>query len=499
MRQVISREHGTVIQSEDGLERCEMFDEIASGGMAAIHLGRLIGAEGFARTVAIKRLRPQFAHDPDFLDMFLDEARVVARIRHPNVIPTLNLVEEGDNLYIIMEYVEGINFSQLLRAAEKRDERAPVEVALQVVVGTLNGLHAAHEAKDENGELIQLVHRDVSPENVLVGVDGFSRVLDFGVMRALGRRAASTQDGVVKGKVTSMAPEHALGEPVDRRTDVFSASAMLWRALTGRRVFTAKSLGELTLQVLEMSIDPPSKLVPDLPRSLDQVVMRGLEREPAKRWPDAASMAEAIEAACRLAPHREVGRWVRRLGSRRLGELAALVTAMERRPVRGPSPGRRRVRQRSLMDLNEELRREAAEDAGYDLDAPPLPESARDLIEISVPPSLPPRLPASAETRPVSDRAEIEGAAQRDDAGDDEGDDIAAHVALVEDTHADDEEPARGATGAAGRKAARELAIEAQSPLSMALVERPRMLVFVLLLVTLAVAVGLVVLVLALR
>ena len=339
--------------------RCEMFDEIAAGATARIHLGRMLGAESFSRTVAVKRLHPQYALNPEFVAAFLDEARIVARIRHPNVVPILDLVEEEGDLFIIMEYVEGINFGQLGRAAKELGERVPPGVAARTVAGALNGLHAAHEATNEKGQALGVVHRDVSPENILVGVDGFPRMLDFGVARARGR-LSSSRSGQLKGHLSFMAPEQLLAEPLDRRTDVFAASIVLYQALTGLQLFAADDIRALKDKLLEMPIEAPSKVVPGLPRKFDAIVLRGLERKPAKRWKSAQDMAEALEAVGGLAPHREVGEWVRRLGAARLAELAAKVSALEVKPLAKRPKSDRRVHQRSQLRIPIEVLNAAA-------------------------------------------------------------------------------------------------------------------------------------------
>src|SRR5690606_10341520 len=203
--------------------RCELFAEIAHCGMATIHLGRWVGAGGFAKTVAVKALHPQFARDPEFVKMFLAEARVVARIRHPNVMPTIDLVEEAGELFIVMDYIHGATLAHLMRAARRAGERMPTDIVLRIVAGMLQGLHAAHDAKNAQGEPMCVIHRDVSPENVLIGVDGYARLIDFGIATAMGRFSA-TGEGQVKGKIGYLTPEQVLGDPLDRRTDVFSAS-----------------------------------------------------------------------------------------------------------------------------------------------------------------------------------------------------------------------------------------------------------------------------------
>jgi len=311
------------------LGRYALYDEIASGGMATVHLGRLVGPVGFARTVAIKRLHPQHAKDPEFVAMFLDEARLAARIRHPNVVATLDVVATTGEVFLVMEYVEGESLASLLGAVARQQTRMPLKFAAHAVVGALHGLHAAHEAKDEHGEGLKLVHRDVSPHNILVGVDGVPRVLDFGVAKAAGR-LQTTDEGRIKGKMAYMAPEQLSATGVSPRTDVFAASIVLWEALTGRRLFRGADPAEIVGRVLNAPIEAPSKVAPDVPRAIDEIVLKGLERNAAKRWTSALEMATALEQAAGLVPAREVGDWVRSVGATRLVERADRVAQIEK-------------------------------------------------------------------------------------------------------------------------------------------------------------------------
>jgi serine/threonine-protein kinase len=306
--------------------RYELHDAFATGGMATVHLGRLLGPVGFSRTVAIKRLHPHFASDPDFLAMFVDEARLAAQVRHPNVVPTLDVVSEDGELFVVMEYVQGATLAALLAALRPTGGRLPVPVALSIAAGALHGLHAAHEARTDAGEPLSIVHRDVSPQNLMVGIDGVSRVLDFGVAKAASRTQA-TLDGQVKGKLAYMAPEQLLSRPVDRRVDVYAASVVLWEVLTGMRLFTSDSSGGLVHAVLAHEIVPPSALVPELPESIDALVMRGLARDRDARFATARDMVLALERVGELATSLEVGQLVERLAG---SELSRRVDAVER-------------------------------------------------------------------------------------------------------------------------------------------------------------------------
>ncbi|MBW2456892.1 MAG: SUMF1/EgtB/PvdO family nonheme iron enzyme [Deltaproteobacteria bacterium] len=318
--------------------RCEVFGEIGKGGMATVHLGRLVAVGGFEKIVAIKQMHKQYSADPQFVAMFLDEARLVARIKHPNVLPTLDLIEESGELFIVMDHVTGVTLRHLFWELDRRGDRMPVPVALRIMTGVLLGLHAAHEAKDSNGKALNLVHRDVSPENILVGVDGFARLLDFGMAKALGQ-FHMTQPGQVKGKLTCMSPEQVLGKAVSRQTDVFASGAVLWQCLTGRRLIEGEHIAEVANNVVHQEFIPPSNLAQS-PKKLDAIAMRALDRDLEKRWQNAEKMALALEAVGELASHREVGVWVKKTAWNRLDENTKMVATIERAPSASVLPTR---------------------------------------------------------------------------------------------------------------------------------------------------------------
>jgi serine/threonine-protein kinase len=308
--------------------RYALYGEIASGGMATVHFGRLLGPVGFSRTVAIKRLHPQFAKDPEFVSMFLDEARVAARIQHPNVVATLDVVALAGELFLVMEYVQGESLARVMRRLRARHERVPPRIAGSIGTNLLYGLHAAHEANSERGEPLNIVHRDVSPQNVLVGTDGVSRVLDFGVAKAAGRIQV-TRDGQVKGKLAYMAPEQLAGHPIDRRADVYAASVVIWEALTGRRLFDGDNQSVVLAQVLTAQVEPPSKHAEGLASAVDDVIMRGLSRNPEQRFATAHAMAIALEDTLGLESPRKVGEFLEIHASESLSAKAARVKEIE--------------------------------------------------------------------------------------------------------------------------------------------------------------------------
>ena len=311
-------------------------DRIAAGGMATVHLGRLLGAAGFSRTVAIKRLHDGYARDPEFVAMLLDEARLAATIRHPNVVPTLDVVAEEDALLVVMEYVEGDSLAQLVKVTQAQGTGVPPAFAVSIVAQALHGLHAAHEARDKNGEHLGIVHRDVSPQNILVGIDGVARVLDFGIAKAASR-STSTEDGQIKGKAAYMAPEQLQHAAVDRRTDIFAAAVVLWELLAKRRLFLADSPAATMSRVLSEPIDPPHRWAPDLPPELSLVVLRGLERDPNGRFATAEEMALALEDTIALPRAKEVGAWVADVAAATLARRAEIVREVERSSHRIPA------------------------------------------------------------------------------------------------------------------------------------------------------------------
>jgi eukaryotic-like serine/threonine-protein kinase len=317
--------------------RYVLYGELASGGMATVHFGRLSGPVGFSRTVAIKRLHPQFAKDPEFVTMFLDEARLCGRIRHPNVVPTLDVVSTDGEIFIVMEYVAGEALSKLMKTAWQRNIPVPPRVAATIVSSVLHGLHAAHQAKDELGQELGIVHRDVSPQNILVGSDGTSRVLDFGVAKAAGR-LQTTRDGQVKGKIAYMPPEQLSGGVISRQSDIYAASVVLWEALCSRRLFDGETEAITLVRAIEGKIDPPSSINPQLNTAIDGVVLRGLAREPTSRFPTARDMALAIEQIIGLASPYEVGEWVEQVASEEIARRAQSIADIESASLNASAP-----------------------------------------------------------------------------------------------------------------------------------------------------------------
>ena len=290
-----------------------LFRPFAKGGMASIHLGRLIGPVGFTRLVAMKVLHPLCA-DHEHYTMLLDEARISSRVRHPNVVQTLDVVHDDQRVCIVMEYVHGVDLSSAVYGAKRLGESMPPNIASSVLVDVLKGLHAAHEARAEDGQSLGLVHRDVSPHNVVVGVDGIARVLDFGIAKVL-RKDHVTAEGLVKGKVAYMAPEQLVGGVLTRQSDVYAAGVVLWEALTGKRLFGGDDGEKLVARVLGTRVPPPSEVAPGIDAALDAVVLRAVASEQRERFATANEMAVALAEAVPPAPSDQVAAWLERVSS----------------------------------------------------------------------------------------------------------------------------------------------------------------------------------------
>lgn len=255
--------------------RYELIHRLGHGGMATVYVGRATGTAGFERLVAVKLIHPHLANEPEFVEMFLDEARIAAKIHHPNVVETIDLGEDGDQFFMVMEYVEGDTLASLLRQLQKGQRRVPLAVALQITIDICKGLAAAHDLVDRDGSELRLVHRDVSPHNLLVTMDGRVQVVDFGIMKAAGK-PSNTLTGQLRGKVAYMSPEQARGLPVDLRADIFAVGAVLWEMCAGERLYPGSSASGVLDKVLRCDIGSIRDVQPELPAELDDILARAL-------------------------------------------------------------------------------------------------------------------------------------------------------------------------------------------------------------------------------
>jgi serine/threonine-protein kinase len=277
------------------LGRYELLLPIAQGGMATVWAARQRGSRGFQKTVAVKTMLPALSDDAQFEQMFLDEASLAARIHHPNVAEILDLGEQDDVLYIVMEWVDGEALSVIHKTAKRSNLKLPQRIALRMVSQACAGLHAAHELKDENELSLELVHRDVSPQNVLVTYDGIVKLVDFGVAKAVGRAGGETTAGQLKGKVPYMSPEQARGGNVDRRTDIFAMGIVLYKLTTGVHPFLGENDLVTMKNIISRPVLSPRAKVSDYPADLEHVLLKCLQKEPDKRFQTMAELDRAIE------------------------------------------------------------------------------------------------------------------------------------------------------------------------------------------------------------
>jgi serine/threonine protein kinase len=315
--------------------------QIARGGMATIHIARLMGDEGFSRIVAAKRLHPEFAEDQEFVSMFLDEARIASKVHHRNVVPVLDVVSSGEEVILVQEYVHGAPLQWMLKTALNSGEQIPVNVAVSIACQVLAGLHATHETVDELGMPLHIVHRDVSPQNVMIATDGTARLLDFGVAKAI-MAAHVTREGTYKGKLAYSAPEQLRGHAT-RQSDIYSLSVLLWELLVGQRMHSkAKSGAELVSTVLNGSLPTMYEALLShdawhsigageqrLLSALDPIVSKGLALDLHDRWTTAQEMEDALTQAVTPAPQNVISAWLRATGSEFMDKRDRMIAAEE--------------------------------------------------------------------------------------------------------------------------------------------------------------------------
>ncbi len=298
--------------------RYELLTKIASGGMGTVYVARLRGAAGFRRLVAVKRAHPHLVEQKSFAKMLLKEAHLASLISHPNAVSVMDVEELEGELLLVMDYVDGVPLSALITALDPDEgDHVPAAVAVRILLDIAAGLHACHTATDEDGEELGLVHRDVSPQNILVGADGQSRLTDFGIAKSLTQDDKLTQTGGTKGKSGYMAPEYALDGDLDRRSDVFGLGVVMWETLSGQRLFRGATQLDTLRLLTETDAAPVSEVATWLSDGLDHVIAVALERDPNRRFDTAEAFGHALELAARkldlVARHREVGELVRKL------------------------------------------------------------------------------------------------------------------------------------------------------------------------------------------
>ena len=279
--------------------RYELLYRLAMGGMAELYVARHSGIEGFERTVVLKRVLPHLTDDPEFIRMFLDEARIAASLDHPNIAQVTDIDEENGEYFFAMEYVHGQNLRQVLR---KTEQGLPLGIALLVITGVAAGLHHAHEALGADGRSLGLVHRDVSPANVMLAYNGAVKLTDFGIAKA-SARTSKTLAGRIKGKIGYMSPEQCRGEDVCRRSDIFSLGIVLYEATTGARAFYAPNDFAAMAKIARADYIVPSELDASYPVELERIIARALAKDPDDRYATAEAMQLDLEAFAEADGH----------------------------------------------------------------------------------------------------------------------------------------------------------------------------------------------------
>jgi eukaryotic-like serine/threonine-protein kinase len=310
--------------------------------MAMVWAARLKGSRGFQKIVAVKTMLPKLSEDPQFEKMFLDEASLASRIHHPNVVEVLDLGEESGVLFIAMEWLDGVPLNQVMKAA-KAASGIPIPVAIHILTHAAEGLHCAHDLRDDRGTLVGLVHRDVSPQNILVGYDGFTKMVDFGLAKATALGDGATRAGQLKGKISYMAPEQIKGEPLDRRADVFALGVVLYAVTTGKHPFRRESEGATLFAISSPDPAPAPSRYMAYPADLEAVLMKAVAKDPNQRFNSALELARALEATLPEAERAHGGERVSEfvkglLGKQHEDQRAALLEALRRSDRASISP-----------------------------------------------------------------------------------------------------------------------------------------------------------------
>ncbi|MGB3052038.1 MAG: serine/threonine-protein kinase [Polyangiales bacterium] len=334
-----ARSRGFRPKAPSKIGRYELCFELASGGMASVHLARVEGNPGFEKLVALKRIHPHLAEEREYVEMFLDEARIASRITHNNVCSVFDFGEADGEYFIAMEYLVGEPLSRVHRRVladvdQRNSPLLPMRMA-RIIAQACEGLHAAHELTDADGESLHVVHRDVSADNLFVTYDGATQVVDFGIAHAR-QRVHSSEAGQVKGTFPYMAPEQMTAAVVDRRVDVWALGTVLWELLTLRKLFLRETDVNTMYAVLSGEIHPPSEFRSDVSAELDEIVLKALQRSPDERWQSAREMGKALRRYLakqnELIGPAEIADWMRGLfpsGELRKRELMEIARSRE--------------------------------------------------------------------------------------------------------------------------------------------------------------------------
>jgi serine/threonine protein kinase len=336
----------------------ELLVKLAAGGMAEIYLARQKGLMGFERFVVIKKILPELSREERFILMFFDEARIAARLNHPNVIQVHDLGEQDGEFYIAMEYLEGQSLSTVIREAYKRNHPLPLQEALSIGIQTCEGLHYAHEMNDSEGRPLNLVHRDLSPQNIFVTYSGIVKVVDFGLAR-VEEKLLQTRPGTIKGKYAYMSPEQVTGDELDRRSDIFSLGVVMWETLASRRLFKHSSDLATAQAISSQQVPPPGSVRSGIPSELNDVILKALDKNPDKRYQTAQEFQSALlrvasEDNLQTGPM-QMAEAMRQMFADTIAEQRELMLAAERGTLDQLDPGALKPQTQESLDFTEGL------------------------------------------------------------------------------------------------------------------------------------------------
>jgi len=311
-----------VLTVPDRIGPYQVVERISAGGMAEVYRAKQTGADNFERPVAIKRILPHIARDPNFIAMFQAEAKLAVQLQHGNICQIYQLGRHEDSFYIALEYVDGRDVGAILDLHQKQNRPIPLPQACYIIRRVCEGLDYAHNKKSSQGEPLNIIHRDISPPNLLISYEGEIKLIDFGLAKAVGS-SVQTQAGIIKGKLAYMSPEQVRGAPIDHRSDVFAVGIVFFELLTARRLFRRDSDLETFDAVRQCRVPRPSEINPSIPKALEDILLTSLARDVDKRYQSAGAMNEAIQEFVLSSRNTfrgdQLGEWMRRLFARRNG------------------------------------------------------------------------------------------------------------------------------------------------------------------------------------
>ncbi len=325
----------------------KIMKKIASGGMAEVFLAKRVGMKGFEKLLAIKRILPQFAENEEFIAMFIDEAKLAGKLNHRNIVQIYDFGNQQDSYYIAMEYIFGKDLRSIMKKSKERGERLPLAQCAYIITEAAKGLEYAHTLKDLSGKSLQIIHRDISPQNILISYEGEVTLADFGIAKAASK-STETRAGVLKGKLLYMSPEQAWGKPIDRRSDLYSLGVVLYEMVTHRKIFDADSEFSMLEKVRNADVEFPSNVFANLPQDFLQIIRKALEKNPENRYQSAHELRVDLENYLLTTQERLsekiVADYLKKLFQEEIEEERKILTESTEILLAKPAPGEPVVR-----------------------------------------------------------------------------------------------------------------------------------------------------------